>query len=458
MASSRSQPPSTSTRPAHRGPSASGRHRGDDRPEPVARDDDRPAGRQPGSLGHGDRVGARASRGRSPSIGASERPWPRRSGDDRGGRRREPPRDGCPRPGRLEEPGQQQDAGPVTADPAAEGPPQSWKWSRTSPSARTTNPSGSASGSGAGATRVVGAHGTIASTRSAGGSGVAVIAARIRARWRSAGAAPDRRRRVRAPRATSGSSTWSTARSPGIPQPFRAELDDVAIVIADDPSPEQLRENEPRGRRDALRAVRGRAAIRVGRRLGPDADADPALPAAARGGLPASGRPGGRGPDHDPPRARPPPGHRGRGPPRRSSGSTRASGSGAAIASSSPSRSTATLPPDRITQTRSPSRIGIAPVRTAASAAEPAGSRTCFDPLDREPQAREDRRVVDQDDVLDVAPDIVERYRPAERRAEPVGDAHRRDAHGLPGLEAAGHRLGPDRLDAVDAHRRACAP
>ena len=29
----------------------------------------------------------------------------------------------------------------------------------------------------------------------------------------------------------------------GIPQPFRSELDDVAIVIADDPSPEQLREN-----------------------------------------------------------------------------------------------------------------------------------------------------------------------------------------------------------------------
>ena len=29
----------------------------------------------------------------------------------------------------------------------------------------------------------------------------------------------------------------------GIPQPFRAALDDVAIVIADDPSPEQLREN-----------------------------------------------------------------------------------------------------------------------------------------------------------------------------------------------------------------------
>ena len=29
----------------------------------------------------------------------------------------------------------------------------------------------------------------------------------------------------------------------GIPQPFRAALDEVAIVIADDPTPEQLREN-----------------------------------------------------------------------------------------------------------------------------------------------------------------------------------------------------------------------
>jgi predicted Zn-dependent protease with MMP-like domain len=29
----------------------------------------------------------------------------------------------------------------------------------------------------------------------------------------------------------------------GIPQPFRAALDEIAVVIADEPSPEQLREN-----------------------------------------------------------------------------------------------------------------------------------------------------------------------------------------------------------------------
>jgi len=29
----------------------------------------------------------------------------------------------------------------------------------------------------------------------------------------------------------------------GIPQPFRAALDEIALVVADEPSPEQLREN-----------------------------------------------------------------------------------------------------------------------------------------------------------------------------------------------------------------------
>ncbi len=52
-----------------------------------------------------------------------------------------------------------------------------------------------------------------------------------------------------------------------IPMPFAAALDEVAIVIEDEPTPDQRRENELGRRRDALRPVRGRPAHRLGRRL-----------------------------------------------------------------------------------------------------------------------------------------------------------------------------------------------
>jgi predicted Zn-dependent protease with MMP-like domain len=52
--------------------------------------------------------------------------------------------------------------------------------------------------------------------------------------------------------------------------------------------------------------------------------------------------------------------------------------SGAAPASNSPRRPGSTLPPLNTTQTRSPSRIGTRPNSTAARAAAPAGSTSCF--------------------------------------------------------------------------------
>ena len=43
-----------------------------------------------------------------------------------------------------------------------------------------------------------------------------------------------------------------------IPMPFAAALDEVAIVIADEPTPDQLRAQRAGARRDAVRPVRGR--------------------------------------------------------------------------------------------------------------------------------------------------------------------------------------------------------
>ena len=55
----------------------------------------------------------------------------------------------------------------------------------------------------------------------------------------------------------------------GIPQPFRAALDEIAIVIDDEPTPDQRRENDLGPDDDPLRPVRGRAADEWGARLVP---------------------------------------------------------------------------------------------------------------------------------------------------------------------------------------------
>ena len=53
-----------------------------------------------------------------------------------------------------------------------------------------------------------------------------------------------------------------------IPEPFASALDEVAIVIDDEPTRRPAARERARAGRDAVRPVRGRAADRVGRRLG----------------------------------------------------------------------------------------------------------------------------------------------------------------------------------------------
>ncbi len=145
------------------------------------------------------------------------------------------------------------------------------------------------------------------------GGGTDSIAPRIRAQWPSAAA-------VREPPVPSldivPSTSWSAVALDAIPEPFAGALDEIAIVIADEPSPEQRRGERDRRGRDPVRPVRGRAADRMGCRLGADPEPDHALPAAARGGLRRPRRPRRRGLDHGHPRARPPPRHRRRPAPR----------------------------------------------------------------------------------------------------------------------------------------------
>ena len=107
--------------------------------------------------------------------------------------------------------------------------------SRRRPSTR--NPSGSAAGSGGGAAAASASAGTIASP-----AGSRDIAARIRAPCRSAAADPARSRCGRASRHQRFDRLVDRAVA-RIPQPFRAALDEIALVIADEPAPEQLREN-----------------------------------------------------------------------------------------------------------------------------------------------------------------------------------------------------------------------
>ena len=74
--------------------------------------------------------------------------------------------------------------------------------------------------------------------------------------------------------------------------------------------------------------------------------------------------------------------------------------------------------------------------------------------LEREAQPLEDRRVVDRDVAREVAARDVERQVARRRRVEPVGDADRRDAHGLARGEPLVERIRARRLDAVDPDPR----
>ena len=98
---------------------------------------------------------------------------------------------------------------------------------------------------------------------------------------------------------------------------------------------------------------------------------------------------------------------------------------------------------------------GSGPARTAASAAAPAGSTTCFS---RSSANRIPARIVASSSrtmSVDMAPGHRERPRPGERRAQAVGHARRLDRDHLAALRAPGlTAFEPLGLDAVDARRR----
>ena len=106
------------------------------------------------------------------------------------------------------------------------GPPQSRKWSRTPGSTSTTKPSGSAEGSGSGAA-------------AASASALRSIAPRIRGPCPSA-AGEARTSLARRRRADERFERLVEVALDGIPPPFSAALDEVAIVIEDDADDEQL--------------------------------------------------------------------------------------------------------------------------------------------------------------------------------------------------------------------------
>ena len=107
----------------------------------------------------------------------------------------------------------------IRRTPSPDGPPQSRKWIRSPGPTTTTKPSGSAAASG---------------------GGTAPIAPRIRAPWPSAAAGPAPA--VPAPD-TARSRSWSALALDAVPEPFAAALDEVAIVIEDEPTDEQRQEN-----------------------------------------------------------------------------------------------------------------------------------------------------------------------------------------------------------------------
>ncbi len=95
-----------------------------------------------------------------------------------------------------------------------------------------------------------------------------------------------------------------------IPMPFAAALDEVAIVIADEPSDDQRRENELEPDDTLYGLYEGVPRTEWAADWAADAQPDHAVPAAARGGLRRSRGPRRRGLGDRGPRAGPPPRHR----------------------------------------------------------------------------------------------------------------------------------------------------
>ena len=113
------------------------------------------------------------------------------------------------------------------------------------------------------------------------------------------------------------------------------------------------------------------------------------------------------------------------------------------------------FPPLTIAATRSPSRSGTARVSTAAVAAAPPGSASSLALVSRSRIAATIDVVVDHHDVVDVATHDLEREIARHRRGETVGDrADGVERDRAASVEAATHRRGARRLDAVDANLR----
>ena len=95
-----------------------------------------------------------------------------------------------------------------------------------------------------------------------------------------------------------------------IPEPFASALDEVAVVIADDPTPDQRRENEIGPDETLYGLYEGVPRTEWGADWVADPEPYHALPPAARGGFRGPGRPRRRGLGDGHPRARPSPRHR----------------------------------------------------------------------------------------------------------------------------------------------------
>ena len=411
-------PPSTRTSRAQRSPSSRRGRRGDDRPEPVTGEDDRaaPSVEQPGALRDRDDVVGRGRRGRRRRLGrrvgqavpaevhrdASAGPAIRRRAT------------GAQTQALADEPVDERRR-PALAAP----PPQSRKWIRSPGSTTTTKPGGSPAGSGGAAlghAARIGRHAEApsrrpdrrspraapATARSSGSSSARWPASRAVPRARStrsrsssttsrrpsSGArttSPTTRRCTACTRACRGPSTAPTGSAvPNRITLFRLPLEE------DFPDPDDLA--------DEVRiTVIHELAHHLGHRR------RPARRARRLSGCRRSAAPG-SGASRRKELAETPDVHVAAGQRRRRRARRR--------------------------------RIGMRPARTAASAAAPAGSRTCFIRSTAKRMPARIVAIVEQDDLVEVAPGTSPASSsPGERRAEPVGDASAAGSDELAGLE-----------------------